>query len=133
MSISMSAPMTADRSFHVLDAVPTRLEASPQRPRRRWSAEAKGRLIEASLEPGANVSAIAREAGISPSQLFGWRRKALKGGMVKPREDGKGLGFIEITPTAAAVEIELEGVVIRVGADIGQEQLAKVIRAVRKA
>lgn len=63
MSISMSAPMTADRSSHVLEAVPNRLGASPQRPRRRWSAQAKARPIEASLEPGANVSAIAREAG----------------------------------------------------------------------
>ncbi|TIS52754.1 transposase, partial [Mesorhizobium sp.] len=23
--------------------------------------------------PGANISALAREIGISPSQLFGWR------------------------------------------------------------
>ncbi|MGA7085499.1 MAG: transposase, partial [Pseudolabrys sp.] len=26
--------------------------------------------------PGANVSAIARGAGMAPSQLFGWRRQA---------------------------------------------------------
>lgn len=134
MSISMSAPMTDDRSFHVLEAVPSRLEASPQRPRRRWSSEAKARLVEASLEPGANVSAIAREAGLSPSQLFGWRRKALKRSVVKPREDAKRLGFVEITPTAsAAVEIDLGGVVIRAGVDIGQEQLVRIIRAVRAA
>lgn len=37
MSISMSAPMPDDRSFHVLEAVASRLDASP---RRRWSAEA---------------------------------------------------------------------------------------------
>ncbi|MER8607590.1 transposase, partial [Mesorhizobium sp. M0601] len=53
--------MPDDRSFHVLEAVANRLEASPQRPRRRWSAEAKSRLIEATLKPGANVSAIARQ------------------------------------------------------------------------
>ena len=63
MSVSMSAPMPDDRSFHVLEAVPNRLEASPQRPRRRWSAEAKSRLIEATLKPGANVSAIAQTSG----------------------------------------------------------------------
>lgn len=126
--------MTDDRSFHVLEAVSNRLEASPLRPRRRWSAEAKARLIEASLEPGANVSALAREAGLSPSQLFGWRRKALRSGAAQPREDIKRLGFVEITPAAsAAVEIDLGGVVIRVGAGISQEQLQKIIRAVRKA
>src|SRR5690606_2825261 len=109
----MSAPMTEDRSFHVLEAVPSRLEASPQRPRRRWSSEAKARLVAASLEPGANVSALAREAGLSPSQLFGWRRKALKR-RAGTRQEDKRLGFVEITPTAsAAVEIDLGGVVIR--------------------
>jgi transposase len=39
--------------------------------RRRWSAEEKERLVAASLEPGAGVSAVARQAGIHPSQLYG--------------------------------------------------------------
>jgi transposase len=43
--------------------------------RRRWSAAEKQGLVEATLEPGASVSAVAREAGIHPSQLFGWRRQ----------------------------------------------------------
>jgi transposase len=43
--------------------------------RRRWSSVEKQQLVAASLEPGASVSAIAREAGIDPSQLYGWRRQ----------------------------------------------------------
>jgi transposase len=43
--------------------------------RRRWSTEEKERLVAASLEPGAGVSAVARAAGIHPSQLYGWRRQ----------------------------------------------------------
>ena len=43
--------------------------------RRRWSAAEKERIVAASLEPGAVVSALAREAGIHPSQLYGWRRQ----------------------------------------------------------
>ena len=43
--------------------------------RRRWNAAEKQRLVAASLEPGASVSAIAREAGIHPGQLYGWRRQ----------------------------------------------------------
>lgn len=43
--------------------------------RRRWSAVEQQQLVVASLEPGASVSAIAREAGIHPSQLYGWRRQ----------------------------------------------------------
>lgn len=134
MSISMSAPMPDDRSFHILEAVANRLDASPQRPRRRWSAEAKARLVEESLKPGANVSAIARQAGLASSQLFGWRSKAIKSGAVRRQRDAARLGFVEVTPTASAsVEIELGGVVIRAGADINEEQLVRIIRAVRQA
>ncbi len=43
--------------------------------RRRWSVGEKERLVAASLEPGAGVSAVARAAGIHPSQLYGWRRQ----------------------------------------------------------
>jgi transposase len=43
--------------------------------RRRWSRAEKERLVAASLEPGVSVSSIAREAGIHPGQLYGWRRQ----------------------------------------------------------
>jgi len=43
--------------------------------RRRWSTAEKERLVAASLEPGVGVSAVARQAGIHPSQLYGWRRQ----------------------------------------------------------
>ena len=43
--------------------------------RRRWSSAQKEQLVAASLEPGASVSTVAREAGIHPSQLYGWRRQ----------------------------------------------------------
>jgi transposase len=46
--------------------------------RRRWSAAEKERLVAASLEPGASVSGVAREAGIHASQLYGWRRQQLR-------------------------------------------------------
>ena len=43
--------------------------------RRRWSSAEKQQLVSASLEPGASVSAVAREAGMHPGQLYGWRRQ----------------------------------------------------------
>ena len=46
--------------------------------RRRWSAAEKERLVGASLERGASVSAIASEAGIHQGQLYGWRRQLLR-------------------------------------------------------
>jgi transposase len=44
--------------------------------RRRWTSDEKARIVLESLEPGANVSAVARRHGLSPQQLFGWRREA---------------------------------------------------------
>lgn len=134
MSVSMSAPMSEDRSFHVLEAVPHRLEGGPDRPRRRWSVEAKMALIEETLKPGANVSAIARQAGISPAQLFGWRRKAMQAGVVQCDAPEQRLGFVEVTPTSSSmIEIVVADAVVRVGADVDPDHLTRVIRAVRQA
>jgi transposase len=46
--------------------------------RRRWSTAEKERLVAASLERGATVTGVAREAGIYPGQLYGWRRQLLR-------------------------------------------------------
>jgi len=46
--------------------------------RRRWSRAEKERLVAASVERGATVSAVARAAGIHPGQLYGWRRQLLQ-------------------------------------------------------
>jgi transposase len=134
VSVSMSAPMSEDRSFHVLEAVPHRLEVGPAQARRRWSTQAKMALIEETLKPGANVSAIARQAGISPAQLFGWRRKAMQAGVVQSEAHEQRLGFVEVTsPSSAMVEIVIADMVVRVGADVDPDHLIRIIRAVRQA
>jgi transposase len=43
--------------------------------RRHWTTIEKERLVAETLKPGAKVSAVARQAGIHPNQLHGWRRK----------------------------------------------------------
>jgi transposase len=44
--------------------------------RRQWPDDEKARIIVESLRPGVNVSEVARRHGLSPQQLFGWRREA---------------------------------------------------------
>jgi transposase len=44
--------------------------------RRRWSEDDKARIVVESLAPGANASEVARRNGLSPQQLFAWRREA---------------------------------------------------------
>ena len=53
----------------------------PER-RRRWSDEEKLQLVAEACRPGNSVSQVARQRGISASQLFGWRRQALAKGLI---------------------------------------------------
>lgn len=46
--------------------------------RRRWSAEAKARIIALSFEPRDNIAEIARTHGLLPQQLYVWRFDAVK-------------------------------------------------------
>lgn len=47
--------------------------------RRRWSVAEKLTMIAETNEPGATVSVVARRHGVSPNQLFTWRRLAEQG------------------------------------------------------
>ena len=55
--------------------------------RRRYSAAEKIRLVEETAQPGMTVSAVARLHGVSPSLLFGWRRRMAEGGLEAVRAD----------------------------------------------
>lgn len=44
--------------------------------RRAWSAEQKAGIVGESYRSGESVCAVARRHGLTPQQLFGWRRAA---------------------------------------------------------
>jgi transposase len=50
--------------------------------RRHWSAAEKIRMVEETIQPDANVSLVARRHGVSPNQLFTWRRLAAQGALI---------------------------------------------------
>ena len=60
--------------------------------RRRWTAEQKTRIVAESYESGETVCAVARRHGLTPQQLFGWRRHT------RLVEDGDGKGGIAFAP-----------------------------------
>lgn len=64
---------TKEKPVHVITSVERR---------RRWSAYEKKAIIEETYEPGQTVSSVARKYGVSPSQLFLWRRKMEEGALV---------------------------------------------------
>lgn len=133
----MSEPISASRNFEVLTAQPVRLESGPSRSYRNWSADEKARIIGQTFVPGANVSAIARSYDIEPSQLFGWRRKALASGTVAPIAAPGIDAPVQFTRfetvSGTAVEIMIGDAVVRAGPGVDGDHLAAVIRAVRQA
>lgn len=55
--------------------------------RRRFSDDEKARIIEEALMPGAVVSAVARQNGLTPQQLFTWlrqTRRRTESGLAEP-------------------------------------------------
>ena len=44
--------------------------------RRRFSEDFKARVVEETLVPGAIISEVARRHGLTPQQVFTWRRQA---------------------------------------------------------
>ena len=108
-----------------------RLEGAPVGERRRWSDDFKDRAIAASLEPEANISALARSLETTPSQLFSWR-----GAVARKAAKAKVAGKASAEPSATKarrVGIEIAGAVVRVSADIAEDDPRRVLRAVREA
>ena len=113
--------MPATGSLQLVEAVIEQFDGAPVAERRRWSDEFKAQAVAAALEPGVNVSALARRLGVSPSQLFGWRKSFLS----RQGADGSA------GAPAATVEIVVGEVTIRVGADVSEGALRRILRAVR--
>jgi transposase len=53
----------------------SRLEVIANGARRRWTDEEKARIVAESFDGPRRVSATARRYGLTPSQLFTWRRQ----------------------------------------------------------
>lgn len=113
--------MPSTGSLQLVEAVIERFEGAPVGERRRWSDEFKAQAVAAALEPGVNVSALARRLGLSPPQLFGWRKAFLK------KQDAD---ITSVTETSL-VEIVMGEVAIRVGPDVSEAALRRILRAVR--
>ena len=137
-----SAPKSRLETFAVIEAVANRLEASPALLRLRWSDEAKARILEAALAPGANVSAVARAHDVSPQQVFAWRRKAIRSGEIVVLTRGseavtQSFASVEVSREdsgrSGGLEIVIGNATIRVGSDVAATLLTEAIRAVRSA
>lgn len=116
--------------------------------RRAWLHEEKARIVAEIASSGDSVCAVARRHGLSPQQLFGWRRR-LRDAEAASAEAG-GLEFVpavvdaeppavasrgelrsKAETIAGAIEIEIGGVKIRIGRGVEAATLTMVLRALK--
>jgi transposase len=110
--------------------------------RRKWSVDAKAEIMLEALAPGATVSEVARRHDLRPQQVFGWLREARKAAEPPP-------AFVPVVlepaeapaaptpkkrrkPRAGGdIEIEIDGVLVRIGRGAEAKTVAAVIQALK--
>ena len=120
----------------MVEAVLAPIEGAPASIRRRWSDDFKLGVVAESLLPGARPSHIIQRIGVETSQIFQWRKQAVRKGWISlPASNAKKKDHpVERADTSTSVvEIVVDDVTIRAGADVDDGHLVRIIRAVRQA
>lgn len=94
------------------------------------------------MMPGVNVSALARAHGLSPQQVFGWRRKARAQAQAQARAltEAEAPAFAVVALAEeekragdGTVELVVGDVTVRVGPDVSAARVTVIVRAIRAA
>ena len=116
--------------------------------RRTWSDEDKARVVGEIETSGDSVSGVARRHGLSPQQLFGWRRQ------VREAQADNEVRFVPAVVDAAppgasghlqrkarrqhrdeslvgTIEVAIDGATVRIGAGAPADTIAAVLRALK--
>ncbi|QOV96360.1 transposase (plasmid) [Novosphingobium sp. ES2-1] len=125
------------------------------RHRRNPQPEVKASIVAECYSGRESVSAVARRHGLDPSQVYAWRRDLRKRleaeGVVLPLVEPEAVAFVpaviepsavpDPAPTrrprrrrrtaAAAVELEIDGVAVKIGRDADAGVISAVIEALR--
>ena len=117
--------------------------------RRRFSADDKARIVEETLVAGAVVSEVARRHGLSPQQLFGWRRQARQPAVADTDAAPQFVPAVvetalpestmrrqrkrtrQVDRTSGSIEVEIDGVTVRIGRGAEAKTVAAVLRALK--
>ena len=118
--------------------------------RRTWPADEKAAIVAESYAPGKTVCGVARRHGLTPAQLFTWRRLARRSRL--PVKEPPPMLFVPavveaspgpLPPPASqpqrarrhgaltGIELEMDGIVVRIGSGACSEAIGAVIRALK--
>ena len=115
--------------------------------RRTWPADEKAAIVAESYAPGRTVCGVARRHGLTPAQLFTWRRLARRSRVPKapalfvpavveavpglpPRPASQPRRARRHGPVMG-IEVEMDGTVVRIGSGASPQAIAAVIRALK--
>jgi len=121
--------------------------------RRTWTLAQRAEILVESYESGEKVSAVARRHGLTPQQLFGWRREAqrrTRGRVANDEVAVRGTAFAPVVveedlrrseapigpdPSGGttAIEIVIAAATVRVTTGVDAATLTAVLRAVKAA
>ncbi|MGO4833214.1 transposase [Rhizobiaceae sp. 2RAB30] len=118
--------------------------------RRQWSTDDKARIVSETLEPNAIISEVARRYGLRPQQVFAWRREARKQAASMQQELPAFVPAVVTAPPpgpaparptrprkrkmardAGVIELEIDGITMRLGRGADTKTVAAVIRALK--
>jgi transposase len=115
--------------------------------RRNWPADEKAAIVAESYAPGRTVCGVARRHGLTPAQLFAWRRLARRSRVPKAPalfvpavvEASSGLPPPPASQPRRArrrgpvtgIEVEMDGIVVRIGSGASPQAIGAVIRALK--
>jgi transposase len=122
--------------------------------RREWPPEVKASIVAETYSGREGVSAVARRHGLDPAQVYAWRRDLRKRleaeGVILPSVEPDAPAFVPavIEPSVpvpvpvrrprrrrrakgAAVELEIDGVAVKIGHGADAGMIAAVIEALR--
>jgi transposase len=115
--------------------------------RRFYSEDFKAGIVEETLVPGAIISEVARRHGLTPQQVFTWRRQARQPAAGTDSETPRFVPAVVVAPlparggrrkrtrqvdrTSGNIEVEIEGVTVRIGRGAEAKTVVAVLRALK--
>lgn len=106
--------------------------------KRRWSDEAKGRIVAETLVVGVTVNEVARRHGVKANHLSSWRTLARQGKLVVP--DIAGAEFtspvmvaqpVETPAATASIDLIIGPVTVRLDPATPVPRIAELVLALR--
>jgi transposase len=147
--------MSISEHKHMSEVVPARaqrLEVFTGAGRRRsWTPGEKAWIVAESYTEGATACQVARRHGLTPQQLFTWRRQARQPAMAAtgakppqfvpavvaallPERATRGRRrkrMRQVDRTSGSIEVEIEGVTVRIGRGSDAKTVTAVLRALK--